>query len=109
MPLLRFTVLTDKVRDHTKTQTIRKPRKRPLREQDDLFIYAQEKLGKGRIIKIVKKRLEDLTLEDAQKDGFETVFDCREALMNMHDCDIHEEFDIITYHPHFKRTVIKEI
>jgi len=109
MPLLRFTVLTDKVRDHTKTQTIRKPRKNPLKLGDELFIYTQEKLGEGTIINIKRKKISELTEEDAQKDGFETLEECQALLMQMHDCGFDEEFDVINYLPYFHPTVVKEI
>lgn len=51
MPLIGFTVFKDKLLDGTKTQTIRKLRKRPIKEGDKLYLYWHlrqkdcEKLG----------------------------------------------------------------
>lgn len=76
MPLLGFTKLKEKLLDGTKTQTIRKPRKHPLKVGDKLFIYWKlrtkecEKLGEAVITKIERKRFDSLTEEDALKDGF---------------------------------------
>jgi len=77
MPLIGFTKLKEKLLDGSKTQTIRKPRKHPIKVGDKLFIYWKlrtkscEKLGEGLVTKIVKKRFDRLTEEDAVKDGFE--------------------------------------
>lgn len=53
MPLLGFTVFKDKILDGSKTQTIRKLRKYPIKENDRLFLYWHprqkdcEKLGES--------------------------------------------------------------
>lgn len=52
-PLLGFTVFKEKILDGTKTQTIRKLRKRPIKEGDKLYLYWYlrqkdcEKLGES--------------------------------------------------------------
>lgn len=52
-PLLGFTVFKEKILDGTKTQTIRKIRKNPIKVGDKLFLYWHprqkdcEKLGEG--------------------------------------------------------------
>lgn len=109
MPLMRFSVLTDKVRNHTKVQTIRKPRKNPLKLGQRLHIHVQEKLGEAMIAKIVRKKLKDLTLADAQNDGFDNVIQCQYVIMEMHNCNLDEEFDIITYIPYFRPTIVEEL
>lgn len=116
MPLLGFTKLKDKVLDGTKTQTIRKPRKIPLKVGDKLFIYWMlrtkncEKLGEAKITKIVRKEFRDITESDAIRDGFSTLRDFRLAFAKMH-CDLFYidswsqireryppiEFDVITF------------
>ena len=79
MPLLGFTKLLDKLLDGSKTQTIRKPRKRPLKVGDKLYIYWKlrtkncRKLGEGIVTGIVTKPIIKITEEDAFKDGFEGV------------------------------------
>lgn len=76
MPLLGFTKLKDKLLDGSKLQTIRKPRKIPLKVGDKLYVYWMlrtkncEKLGEAKVTKIVRKKLRDITQEDAVKDGF---------------------------------------
>lgn len=77
MPLLGFSMLKDKLLDGSKTQTIRKPRKHPLKVGDKLYIYwkirtkEREKLGEAVVTKIVRKSPMELTEEEAVKDGFE--------------------------------------
>ena len=79
MPLLGFTKLKDKLLDGSKTQTIRKPRKHPIKVGDKLFIYWKlrtkecEKLGEGIVTKVVRKQLWEINNEDAKKDGFEPI------------------------------------
>lgn len=109
MPLMRFTKLTDKVRDHRKTQTMRKPRKRPFKVDDTLHIYVLEKLGTANILSITRKKLRDISLEDAHKDGFMTIHDCQETIMKIHKCNLDEEFDIIEYDPYWDPTGVRKI
>jgi hypothetical protein len=90
MPLLGFTKLKEKLLDGSKTQTIRKLRKHPLKVGDILHIYWKlrtkecEKLGDAKITKIVRKDLSELTEEDAIKDGFQKTvfFNARTELIN---------------------------
>ncbi|PWI49529.1 hypothetical protein CEE45_01680 [Candidatus Heimdallarchaeota archaeon B3_Heim] len=118
MPLLRFTKLIPLVRNHTKTQTMRIPRKVPknwkTKEKvwdvgDVLHVYVLEKLGEGKITSITKKKLRDITLEDAQKDGFPSIEECQKCLIQMHKCDLDQEFEIVNYDPFWsKQTVMTE-
>lgn len=116
MPLLSFSVLKEKLLDGSKTQTIRRPRKKyDLKEGDKLYIWwksrtpQREKLGESRVTKIVTKRIRDLTEWDALRDGFT---ECRglsalghlhSTLYNLHP-GIHEGFEdrfvnVITFAP----------
>jgi hypothetical protein len=76
MPLLSFSVLKEKLLDGSKTQTIRVPRKKPLRVGDKLYIWwksrtkQKEKLGEGVIVAIYHKCIADMTESDAVHDGF---------------------------------------
>ena len=116
MALLGFTKLKEKLLDGSKTQTIRKPRKHPLKVGDKLFVYWKlrtkecEKLGEAIVTKIVRKPFGNLTEEDAVKDGFEAktisgidisaLGYLSTALFVMHGHDnISEgtEFDVITF------------
>ena len=104
MPLLGFTKLKQKLLDGSKTQTIRKPRKHPIRVGDKLYIYWKlrtkecEKLGEAIVTKTVRKKLEDITNEDAIKDGFADLFDFLYVFTEMHtDAYMDDEFDIITF------------
>ena len=99
MPLVRFTRLTSLVRNHVKTQTTRKPRKRPLKNGDNLHVYVLEKLGMAPIISLKRKKLRDVTLEEAKKDGFDSIEEYQRCIMEMHGCDLDEEFDLIEYDP----------
>ena len=105
-PLLGFTKLKDKILNGSKTQTIRKPRKVPIKVGDKLYIYWKlrtkecEKLGEAIVTKVVRKRIADMTMEDAMKDGFDGVIELTSALVAMHKISHYpfkEEFDIITF------------
>jgi|WetSurMetagenome_2_1015567.scaffolds.fasta_scaffold71123_3 hypothetical protein len=77
MPLLSFSVLRNKLDDESKLQTIRVPRKHPIKEGDKLYIYWKcrtketEKLGEGLVTKVEYKNICELTNNDAKLDGFE--------------------------------------
>jgi len=108
MPLLRFTKLLDQVKDHRKTQTMRIPRKNPMEEGDTLHIYVLEKLGTAKLTSKVTKKLRDITLQEAIDDGFVSIVECQQCLMEMHKCTLDEEFDIIKFDPGWeKQTIIK--
>lgn len=103
-PLLGFTKLKSKLLDGSKTQTIRKPRKTPLKEGDKLFIYWKlrtkscEKLGEAVVTKIVTKEISDFTHEDAVKDGFNSLEELDQAFFKMHkEICSWTEFDIISF------------
>lgn len=104
MVLLGFTVLKDKLLDHSKCQTIRVPRKRPFKVGDRLQIYwfprtmDSEKLGEAIVTKTERKRALDLTEQDAVLDGFKNLRKLKLALQFLHPyADGYALFDIITF------------
>lgn len=115
MVLLGFTVLKEKLLDHSKCQTIRSPRKRPFKVGDKLQIYWKprtkqcEKLGEARITAIERRRFEHLEFGDALRDGFSNLKELQSTLLKMHHDKLytigdkiyerypHEGFDIITF------------
>ena len=112
MPLLGFTKLRGKLLDGSKTQTIRKPRKVPLKVGDKLYVYwmprtkSCEKLGEAKVTKIERKWFKDITDEDAVRDGFRNLKEFRCAFMEMHsDATWCDEFDVITFEWTKKETV----
>jgi len=104
LPLLGFTVLKEKLLDGSKTQTIRKPRKIPLKVGDKLYVYWKmrtkncEKLGEAKITKIVRKKMLNIDNDDAVKDGFLNLADFDITFSRMHlSASMEDEFDIITF------------
>ena len=105
MPLLGFTKLLDKLLDGSKTQTIRRPRKHPIKVGDTLFIYWKlrtkecKKLGEGMVTRIQRKFLGEMTNRDAVLDGFNNRKELITALYEMHSEQVclKEAFDIITW------------
>lgn len=105
MPLLGFSVMKQKLLDGSKTQTIRKPRKFPIQIGEKLYIYWKlrtkkcEKLGEGIVTKIDRKRLLDLTEEEAKKDGFLDKAGLLAWFLNKHGLEGHrtKKFDVITW------------
>jgi len=103
MPLLGFTKLKDKLLDGSKTQTIRKPRKHPIKVGDKLFIYWKlrtkqcEKLGEAVVTKIVRKAFCELTEKDAILDGFNWLGELIVAFDKMHDPRHDSLFDVISF------------
>lgn len=104
MPLLGFTKLKNKLLDGSKTQTIRKPWKHPLKVGDKLYVYWKlrtkecEKLGEAIVTKVVRKQLGAMENEDAVKDGFADIVEFQDIFTRMHPKAYWDtEFDIITF------------
>lgn len=82
MPSLSFSAFKEKILDGSKCQTIRKPRKRPLKVGDKLYVFWKlrtkdcERLGISKITNIVHKREWQLTETDALLDGFKPTAIC---------------------------------
>lgn len=91
MPLLSFSVKYAELNDGSKTQTIRFPRKKnDLKINDRLFIWwksrtkEREKLGEGLVTKVISKKVDELTEEDAILDGFFNLEDLLWELFQLH-------------------------
>jgi hypothetical protein len=104
MPIIGFTRLLDKLMDGTKTQTIRNPRKQPLKVGDKLIIYWKlrtkkcKKLGEAIITKIVRKKFYEIGPEDAIKDGCKNLDEFIRLFEQLHPhLTVDDEFDIITF------------
>jgi len=104
-PLLGFTKLQRQLFSGQKTQTIRKPRKHPIKVGDTLYVYWKlrtkdcEKVGDGIATKVVRKQLWEINNEDAVKDGFDNLSDFdRRFHEEMHPhAAMTDPFDIITW------------
>jgi hypothetical protein len=106
LPLLSFSVLKDKLLDGSKTQTIRYPRKNPLKVEDKLYVYWKcrtketEKLGESKVLKITTKTIGELDDLDAIRDGFDTNLQLIYALTHLHkNLSLQTKVDIITFTP----------
>lgn len=103
MPLLGFTKLLDKLLDGTKTQTIRRPRKHPMRKGDTVYIYWKlrtkqcKKLGEGVVTKIVRKQFCEIDETDAVLDGFDSLHAFLYVFEKMHNPRHDTLFDLITW------------
>ena len=108
MPLLGFTKLLDKLLDGSKTQTIRRIRKHPIKVGDKLYIYWKlrtkqcQKLGEGIATKIVQKQFCEINDKDAVLDGFNNLHELIIAFEEMHEPRHDTLFDIITWKWIFK-------
>lgn len=109
MVLMRFTKKLKKLRDHRKKQTIRKPRKNPLRVGHLLHIDEIRRVGIAPITRLTTKPLREITLEEAQKDGFDTIEECIECICDMHKCTSDEIFDVIEFEPRWPKHKIVRI
>jgi len=106
MPLLGFSVFREKLLSGEKCQTIRRPRKIPLKVGDRLYIYWHprqkdcEKLGESNITKIQHKRMIDFNEDDAIRDGFRFYDELNEWLTEHYPtAGANSVFDIITFEP----------
>ena len=76
MTAISFSVMKDKLLDGTKCQTIRKLRKRPVKVGDKIIVYWNQRSKNNEILGItecIEEKaidLKDVTLEDAEADGF---------------------------------------
>jgi len=103
MPLLGFTKLLSKLLDGSKTQTIRRIRKQPIKSEDKLYIYWKlrtkqcKKLGEGIATKVERKAFCELNQKDALLDGFNNLGELLIAFEEMHEPRHDTLFDIITW------------
>lgn len=136
MTMIRFIKFIDKLMDLTKKRTVRKVRKcncgasimvlpkrfdepvRYKREEcicqikkgDKLQVYILLKLGEATVTQVKKLVLAEFTDEDAEKDGFEGVYDFEIGLGEMHGSEFYsEEFRVIDFEPDWKPQEIKDV
>jgi len=84
MKSLNFTILESELRNKTKTQTIRTLFIPNFYVRDIVWIkFKKKRLYQVRITLIEAKRLKDITLLEARKDGFETIKECQKAVMEL--------------------------
>lgn len=79
MPTISFSVMKDKLESRQKCQTIRRPRKRPLRVGQEVRMYWKQRskhkskyLGKALILSIKDVLLEELSEQEFIDDGFDS-------------------------------------
>ena len=106
MPAISFSAFKGKLLSGEKCQTIRRPRKRPLKVGDVLHVFWRmrtkkcEKLGTTRIVRIERKRLAFLTDDDVRKDGFLDKKSLIAWFLEKYGSYSKiAEFDIITFEP----------
>lgn len=110
MVLLRFTKFINKVMDHSKVQTIRRPRKNPIKLGNQLQVYVLVKIGEATVTAIKRKKLCEITEEEALADGFASLERCRLGLIEMHNLkSLDEEFDIIYFYPSWEKKRIDKL
>lgn len=110
MPLLNFTRLINQVLDHSKTQTIRLPRKIPFVLDDTLHVYVQVKLGTARLTGLERKEISELTHLVAMRDGFDSYDKMLTCLKGMHPkLSMSTVVDVLTFVPDWKPQRIVEI
>lgn len=103
-PLLGFTTLQRQLFSGQKTQTIRKPRKHPIKVGDTVHIYWKlrtkdcEKVGDGIVTNIERKKIIDLADEEIWKDGFNDRGELYSWFYKTHGSTyLSEWFDVITW------------
>lgn len=109
--IYNFRKLANKVLSHMKQITIRKVRKRESQVNDTMHPYIVFYPGEATITKIVRKKLKDITLEEALADGFDSTEECIQGISEMHadgpdQADIdwvkYQEFDLTYFKPHWR-------
>ncbi len=104
MGLIGFTVFKDKILSGEKCQTIRLPRKKPLKKGETLYLYWKlrtkecEFLMKVNCSEVVIKKWKDIKgdLELARRDGFEDLESFQDWFMRYNPTD-ETEFLIIRW------------
>lgn len=77
MPALSFSVYRKKLESGQKSQTIRKPRKNPIKIGDKLYIYWKKRSKNNKLLGVTEctwtkfTLLKDVTDEEAMLDGFD--------------------------------------
>lgn len=105
MALIGFTVFKEKVLDGTKAQTIRAPRKRPIRVGEPLHLYWHLRCSDCELLKVARctevftlkwgQMKDDLDL--ARRDGFDDLDSFRRWFARWYDPDDETEFLVIRW------------
>lgn len=98
---LNFTVLEDKIDDRSKTQTYR-TNFIPYYKDKEIVALTHKKVFKYfiRIERYYPKQIKNLTLEEAKRDGFESVKEFQNGIMKINNIkDIEHWGFIIQYQP----------
>ena len=92
MKSINFSVLKEKLLDRSKTQTIRCTYLPKYKIGEVIQIkFNKEPIFEAKIIDLYPKQLKDLTLEEANRDGFDSVqalWDVLEELNGIKDLDL---------------------
>lgn len=104
MPALSFSTFYDKLISGEKQQTIRRPRKRPLKVGDKLYIYWKQRtpnrefLGIAEVTNIRRVLLGEVTEREAVLDGFSSVKDLIQGFQSVYGESVEiMAFDIINF------------
>lgn len=100
--IYNFRKLSNKVLSHAKKMTMRLPRKRESQPNEIMHPYVVFRPGEATIKKLVRKQIKDITLEEAQTDGFKSIHECQKLLMEMHSCKSTQEVDLTYFDPHWR-------
>jgi len=105
MPLIGFTVFKDKIISGEKRQTIRKPRKRPIKVGDTLYLYWHLRQKDCELLQVVKckevitMKYKDFAYDDdiAKRDGFKNSEEMRKWFEKIHKPKPEDSFVIIRW------------
>lgn len=100
--IYNFRKLANKVLSHTKKVTMRLPRKRESQPNEIMHPYVIFFPGEATIKKLVRKQIKNITLEEAQADGFPSIEECQKTMMEMHSCNSTQEVDLTYFTPHWR-------
>lgn len=81
---------------------MRLPRKRESQPNEIMHPYVVFRPGEATIQKLVRKQIKNITLKEAQTDGFKSVQECQKLLMEMHSCKSTQEVDLTYFDPHWQ-------
>ncbi len=106
MPALNFTVFKEKILNGTKRQTIRTPRKRPIKKGDTLYLFWHQRQKDCELLKVTKcPQTETLSFRDlafsdksediAKADGFKDVEEMRKWFLKAYSPFPDDKFVII--------------
>ncbi len=107
--IYNFRHFSNKVLSYRKKVTMRLPRKRESKVGDALKPYVVFNPGIAKITKIKRKKIKDITLKEALADGFSSLEECQNQLMEIHDCDSFQEVDLTYFNPYWNPMLIVDL